>query len=134
MKYAEVQVSLETFVKANWLQTSIAFNNVPLVTENLAEFIRCDVAFGEAEQRCLPAGNYRQFGLLILSSFVRPNKGTYRLLQIAQELATLVRSTIIPATVDAPAIQLVVPSITNDYKARDNWVMAQVSCPFYYDI
>lgn len=134
MFYPEVQENLEEYIQSNWATTALQFNNVHFITESYEQFVRCNVVFGDAEARTVTSGCYRQFGLLILTAFARPNSGTEPILNLAKALSLLVRSVVVPASGGAPAVQLKVPSLFTDFKERDGWVQAQVSCPFYYDI
>lgn len=134
MNYAEVQASLESFVQSNWATTAIQFNNVAFLADAYSQYVRCNVIFGDAEQRTVTSGCYRQFGLLVLTAFARPNTGSEAVLNLANALSSLVRSVIVPPSGGAPAVQLKVPDLFTDFRERDGWIQAQVSCPFYYDI
>lgn len=35
---------------------------------------------------------------------------------------------------EAPVVKMFEPSMYSDTKERDGWIMAQMSCPFYYDL
>lgn len=135
MKYDVTQQSIEEFVKANWTHTEIQWDNVAFNSELFNEFLRCNIVFGEGSARTITQGCYRQVGLLMLSVFVRPGEGSARKLQLAAAAADMVRKQAIAATLPlvAPVVKMQVPDLFNDNKERDGWVMAQVSCPFYYD-
>lgn len=135
MKYAEVQESLETYVKANWTFTAIAFDNVPFQSELYTEYIRCNVLFGLANKKSLPPACYRQTGVLMLTVFTKPGTGKNRLLELANEAATLVtdvRVNAIPPHV-APVVNLKTPDFNGSNTERSGWIQAEVSSPFYYD-
>lgn len=136
MKYDVVQQSLEEFVKANWTETAIQYDNVAFNADIYTEFVRCTVVFGEGSSRAVTKGCYRQVGLLILSVMTKPGIGSARKLELANLAAEMVLSVVVqpvPPLV-APVVNLKTPDLFNDNKERDGWVMAQVSCPFYYDL
>lgn len=136
MKYAAVQQSLEKYIQTNWTATAgVQYDNVPFNSEAYEEYLRLNVIFGEGISRSLIQGYYRQPGIILLSILVRPAVGSSRKLQLATTAADLVRHKVVQPVppLDAPAVNLKVPSLFSDNKERDGWVMAQVSCPFYYD-
>lgn len=136
MKYDIVQQSLEEFVQANWTETSVQYDNVAFNSDLYTEYMRCSIVFGDGLQRSVTAGCYRVVGLLILSCFVKPAIGTARLMQLASIASTMVVSKIVsPAPpVLGPKVNLKVPDMYPDFTEHSGWVMAQVSCPFYYDL
>lgn len=136
MKYDVVQQSLEEFVVANWSHTIVQYDNVAFNAELYSEYLQCTIRFGEAAQRTLVReGCYRQVGLLMLTAKVKPGTGSARKLALATLAADMVKNVVVHATAPliAPNVVLKVPDMFNDDKERDGWVMAQVSCPFYYD-
>lgn len=136
MKYDVVQQSLEEFVQTNWSETAVQYDNVAFNSDIYTEYMRCSIVFGDGVQRAVTAGCYRVVGLLILSSFVKPAIGTVRLMQLASIASTMVVSKIVsPAPpLPGPKVNLKVPDMYPDFKEHSGWVMAQVSCPFYYDL
>lgn len=136
MKYDVVQQSIEKFVQTTWTATpGIQFDNVAFNSEIYTEFLRCNIVFGDGLSRSMTQGYYRQIGLLILSIFTKPAIGSARKLELATIAADMVRHRVVlpVSPLVAPAVNLKVPDLFNDNKERDGWVMAQVSCPFYYD-
>ena len=135
MKYDIVQTALETYVQTNWTATQVQFDNVSFTPELYNEYLRCNVLFGDGKSTSLGAKCYRQIGLLILSVFTKPGDGSNRRMYLAHLAANMVIDKLImpvsPATV--PVIYMQVPDMKNDNNERNGWVMAQVSCPFYYD-
>lgn len=136
MKYDAVQQSLEQFVKNNWTHTAIQYDNVPFNADIYTEYIQCTIVFGESAQRSVTKGCYRQVGLLILTVKTKPGIGSARKLLLAKLAAEMMVSTVVTAVTPhtSPAIKLRTPELFNDNKDRDGWIMAQVSCPFYYDL
>ena len=136
MNYDIVQKSLEEFVLANWTETAVQYDNVAFNSDIYTEYLRCSIVFGDGAQRSVTAGCYRVVGLLILSAFVKPSIGTSRLLQLASIASTMVVSKIVSPTppVERPKVNLKVPDMYPDFQEHSGWVMAQVSCPFYYDL
>lgn len=135
MKYDVVHQSLEEFIQAGWAYTAVQYSNVGFNSEQYTEYLRCDIVFGEGSSRTITQGCYRQVGVLLLSVFVRPGLGQVRKLALATLAADLVRHQQVSATLPlvAPVVKLKVPDLFEDDKERNGWVMAQVSCPFYYD-
>lgn len=135
MKYDIVQQSLEEFVATNWSATEIQYDNVSFNSELYSEYLQCTIRFGEAADRSIIRGCYRQVGLLILTAKVKPGTGTARKLVLATLAADMVKNVVVHATLPlvAPNVVLKVPDMHPDDRERDGWVMAQVSCPFYYD-
>jgi len=136
MMYDVVQQSLEEFVQAQWGNTTqIAYDNVEFNSELYNEFMRMNVVFGDGMSRTITQGCFRQKGLLLLSIFTKPGKGTARQLELAKQAADMVKQQEVSATLPlvAPVVKLKVPDLIRDNKERLGWVMAQVSCPFYYD-
>lgn len=136
MKYAEAQQSLEEFVKANWSECEIQYDNVAFNADLFTEYLRMTVVFGEGSARSVTKGCYRQVGLLLLSAFTKPGIGAHRKLALATIAADMVRSVVVQAVppLICPAINLKTPDLHNDNREHNGWVMAQVSCPFYYDL
>lgn len=136
MKYAEVQQSLEEFVQATWSDTQIHFDNVAFNSDMYTEFVRCNVLFGEGIQRSVTKGCYRQIGSLVLSVFTKSASGSARKLELANIASLIVTSAVVRpvAPLIAPSVNLMVPTLFNENNERNGWVMAQVSCPFYYDL
>jgi len=136
VKYDVVQQSLEDFVTANWTETEVQYDNVAFNAELYREYLQCTIRFGPAAQRTLVReGCYRQIGLLILTAKVKPGTGTSRKLSLAATAAAMITNVVVHPTgpLVAPNVVLKVPDLFTDEKERDGWVMAQVSCPFYYD-
>lgn len=136
MKYDVVQQSLEEFVAANWSQTAVQYDNVAFKSDLYQEYLQCTVVFGEGFSRTVTKGCYRQVGLLLLTVKTKPGTGSARKLELAKLAAEMVLSVVVqpvPPLV-APVVNLKTPELFNDNKERDGWVMAQVSCPFYYDL
>lgn len=136
MKYDVVQQSLEEFVKTNWTATAIQFDNVAFNSDIYTEYLQCTIVFGEGFARTVTKGCYRQVGLLILSAKTKPGIGSARKLELAKLAAEMVLSVVVQpvSPLVAPAVNLKTPDLFSDNKERDGWVMAQVSCPFYYDL
>lgn len=136
MKYDVVQKSLEIYVKDHWSHTAIQYDNVAFNSDLYEEFIQCTIVFGEGRSRTITVGCYRQVGLLILTVKTRPGTGSSRKLELAKLAAEMVISKVVqPIAPDlVPAVNLKVPDLFSDNTERNGWVMAQVSCPFYYDL
>lgn len=135
MKYAEVQQSIEQYIKDAWSLTELTFDNVAFNSDLFNEYTRCNVLFGQGKQITITAGCYRQPGVLMLSSFVKPAIGRARLLQLANAAATLMTGVRInPVSPHvAPVVNLKAPDLYINDVERSGWVMAQVSSAFYYD-
>jgi len=136
VKYDAVQQSIEEFVRTNWTATAIQYDNVAFNSDIYTEYLQLTVVFGEGHSRAVTKGCYRQVGLLLLSARTKPGIGSSRKLQLARLAAEMVISTVVqpvPPLV-APSVNLKTPDLFNDNQERHGWVMAQVSCPFYYDL
>ena len=136
MKYDVVQQSLEEFVAANWSETTVQYDNVSFKSDLYQEYLQCTVVFGEGSSRTVTKGCYRQVGLLLLTVKTKPGTGSARKLELARLASEMVLSVVVQPVppLIAPAVNLKTPDLFNDNKERDGWVMAQVSCPFYYDL
>lgn len=136
MKYDVVQQSLEEFVAANWSETTVQYDNVSFKSDLYQEYLQCTVVFGEGSSRTVTKGCYRQVGLLLLTVKTKPGTGSARKLELARLASEMVLSVVVQPVLPliAPAVNLKTPDLFNDNKERDGWVMAQVSCPFYYDL
>ena len=136
MKYDVVQQSMEEFVKTNWTETAIQYDNVAFNSDIYTEYLQLTVVFGEGFSRTVTQGCYRQMGLLLLTVKTKPGIGSARKLELANLAAEMVISVVVQPVppLIAPAVNLKTPDLFNDNKERDGWVMAQVSCPFYYDL
>lgn len=136
MKYDVVQQSLEKFVQTNWTHTAVQYDNVAFNSDIYTEYLQMTVVFGEGSARTITQGCYRQPGILLLSAKTKPGIGSSRKLQLANLAAEMVISTVVypvPPLI-APSVNLKTPSLYIDNQERNGWVMAQVSCPFYYDL
>jgi hypothetical protein len=139
MMYDVVKQSLEEFVIANWSDTDVStiqFDNVPFNTDLFDEYVQFSVRFGESVKRSLPKGCYRQPGMVIFTVKTRPDQGSQRKLELARSAAEMLVNAVISPTLPlvAPRVVMREPSLFDDNSQRDGWVMAQVSCPFYYDL
>lgn len=139
MKYDVVKRSLEQWIAAEWAagpNTQIQYDNVAIDIANLTEYMQFTVRFGEAIKRSLPVGCYRQFGIILFSAKTKPDRGSARKLQLATLAAEILLNAVVtPVTpLVAPTVNLREPDLFDDTRERDGWVMAQVSCPFYYDL
>ena len=136
MHYAAVQQTLEKFVKTNWTHTSaLQFEDVPFNTDLYEEFARCTIKFGDAVSRTVTQGCYRQFGVLMISVFVKPGKGTKRKLSLASLAADMITHKEIHAVLphSSPVVKTKVADLYDDNVEKAGWVQAKVSAPFYYD-
>jgi len=135
MKYDVVQQSLEEFVQTNWTSTNIQFDNVAFNSDLYSEYLRCNVLFGSSASKTVTKGCYRQTGALVLSVFTKPSSGTVRQLELATIAANILNDAVINPVLPlvAPRVILSEPSFHGDNTDRNGWVMAQISCSFYYD-
>jgi len=135
MKFAQVQQSIEEYIKAQWTETQVSYDNVQFNSDLYDQYLRCNILFGEGRKRTITVGCYRQIGMLMLTVFVKPAVGRARLLDLANIAATLVTDVRVGATLPlvAPVVNLKVPDLILDNTERSGWVQANVSSPFYYD-
>lgn len=135
MKFAEVQQSIEEYIKDAWSLTELTFDNIAFNSDLYEEYTRCNILFGQGKQITITAGCYRQPGVFVLSSFVKPATGRARLLELANAAATLMTGVKIHsvAPLVAPVVNLKAPDLYINDVERSGWVMAQVSSEFYYD-
>ena len=139
MKYDVVKQSLEEDFRRRWSETeleAIQFENVAFNSQMYREYVSFTVRFGEAFKRSLPVGCYRQPGIVIITVFTASGVGSARKLQLITKAAEMyVNAVIRPQDpLEAPVVNMFEPSMFDDSKERDGWVMAQMSCPFYYDL
>lgn len=139
MKYDIVKKSIEEFVIANWVMTpinSIQFDDVAFNSDLFSEYVQLTVRFGDAQKRSLAAKCYRQIGLVIFTVKTRPDHGSDRKLKLARAASEMFMNVRVPAVPvpGVPTVNLREPDLFDDTRARDGFVMAQVSCPFYYDL
>ena len=135
MKYDVVQQSLEEYVKANWSETEIQFDNVAFSSDLYTEFLRVNVRFGDSKSRTVTKGCYRQTGILMLSVFTKPGTGSARQMALATTAANLMNDAVVEpvSPLVAPKVNFLEPSFHGDNNEKHGWVIAQVICPFYYD-
>jgi len=140
MQYDVAQKIIEGYVTSQWEafsdKTAIQYDNVAFNSDLYHEYARCTVVFGEGQARTVTAGCYRQTGVLMLGIYQKPGTGTERLNKLASRAADMLKSQRarpdLPAT--TPTVVFKVPSIHRDLNEKLGWIMAQVICPFYYDI
>ena len=135
MKFAAVTQSFEEYFQTNWTYTALIFDNQHANSELYTEYARLSIIFSDAEQRCLGPGRYRDIGLCIISLFAKPDIGNSRLLILSDIAAELMASVTLQPVLPliAPSVNLKTPSLMKDFNEKKGWIMAQVSCPFYYD-
>ena len=123
-------------MKTNWTQTAIQYDNVAFNSDIYTEYLQMTVVFGEGFSRSVTKGCYRQVGLLLLTAKTKPAIGSKRKLELARLAAEMVVSVVVNPVLPliAPTVNLKTPDLFNDNQERNGWVMAQVSCPFYYDL
>jgi Bacteriophage related domain of unknown function len=137
MKYDVVTQSIQAWFATAWgTTTQVQYDNTPLEVSNLTEYVQFTIRFGESIKRSLPQGCYRQFGLVIVTVKVKPDQASQRKLNLATAAAELLlNETVQPVSpLVAPSVRMREPDLFDDTRERDGWVMAQVSCPFYYDL
>lgn len=136
MEYGPAQQLIEEYIQKNWVATACQFDNVPFNSDLYEEFSRCTIVFGEGLARTVTKGNYRQTGVMFFSIFVKPATGTARMNELLDAAVSLFVSAVIyPALpLVKPVVKFKVPSLYRNFKEQDGWVMAQASCPFYYDL
>lgn len=141
MKYDVVKQSLEQFVTTNWPTAAgsptpaLQYDNVDFNSQLYTEYAQLTVRFGDSVKRSLPVGCYRQFGMVIFTIKTKPGRGSARKLQLASAASGMLTDAIVlPVTpLVAPTVNLKETDLFDDTRERDGFVMAQVSCPFYYD-
>jgi hypothetical protein len=135
MRFNDVQISLEQYIKDNWTATPLAFENVPLNSDLYNQFVQMHVVFGDSIQRSI-TNCFRVLGLLVLSIYVRPAEGMTAALTTADQLSALLVSTEVVAVPPhtAPVVQLKTPDLHKGSKEEQGWVKVQLSCPFHYDL
>lgn len=139
MKYDAVKKAIEEFFIANWTMTpsnSIQFDNVAFNSDLFNEYVQLTVKFGDSAKRSIASKCYRQFGLVIVTVKTKPNQGSDRKLKLARAVSEMLASVRVPVVPDplVPTANLRDPDLFDSTEARDGFVMAQVSCPFYYDL
>jgi hypothetical protein len=93
MRYDEVQASLEKFILDNWTATTsdaIQFDNVAFNSDIYDTFLQCHIAFGDSVSRALIRGCFRQVGVLFLTVYTRPSKGSQAKLALASQAADMI--------------------------------------------
>ena len=133
--YAEVQQMLETYVQSNLTQIALAFENQHFDAELYDEYVDCQVLFGEDATREIGMGCARVPGMVVLTVHVRPGVGPARAMEVVDQINALFAKQIISPTppLSSSKVQTKVPIVTKDLRARTDWAMAQVSCPFHFD-
>lgn len=136
MYYEKAQQSIEEYFKLNWLSTSVQYDNVGFVSDLYEEFVKLSVIFGEGQLRSLGQRSYRQIGVTMVSMFVRSGTGTSRMNELGTAVTELLSSLQLQpvAPLQAPVLQFKIPTFNRNLTERDGWVMATVTCPFYYDL
>ena len=139
MRYAAVKQSVEVFFLTNWVSTpnnTIQFDAAPFNSEPFTEYVQFTIQFGDMIRTSLASRCFRQFGMVMVSIKVRPGTGAHRKLVLAGAAAILLNNAVVRpvAPLVAPAAKFRESSLYDESVERDGWVMAQVSCPFYYDL
>ena len=116
MKYDVVKQSFEEDFQSRWSTTAIQFDTVGFNPQALTEYVAFSVKFGDATKRSLPVGCYRVPGLLIVSAFTKPGKGSVRKLQVATALAEMYLNAVIRPTspLVARVVKMFEPSLFDD--------------------
>ena len=126
MELSEVQRSIETYIKINWTETPIAYQNV--VHSSGAEFIRATVLNSGRVQKSLGStlNTFRMSGVLIVQVFCLKNTGTNRALFLADKIILLFQRRIIDR------LNFFTPSVV--YQGiSDIYYQINVECPYYID-
>jgi hypothetical protein len=133
--YADVQEMIESYVQSNGTKTTIAFENVHFNAELYSEYLYCQVVFGEDQTQELATNCVRVPGVVLMGIHVRPGIGQARMLELVDDAITLFTRQILSATPpsSSPKVQTRVPTLSKDLRARTDWAVALVSCPFYFD-
>jgi len=126
--YSTVQTDLETYFKNNWSATAIDWENSPLDSTELKEYVRFAIQFGDSESKGLGRKCFRTVGVAFVQVFVRPSSGAARLMELSTIAANLFKTDSIGDCVFTSG-----PSLTKQYNDADGWVQALVATDFYFD-
>jgi len=84
-----IRTDIEAYLVANWATTTIQFSNAKFTTP-AAEWVRCQVVFGDTSQVSMGSSqDHRTELLVVLSLFGKNNSGTGQLLTYADTLTDL---------------------------------------------
>lgn len=106
MSYALERETIESYLKANWTETGIAYDNVPglidvngnyvKMSDNPTEFIRIVVRPVKKEVTTLGhTPDTRNTGIIFIQVFTQEGTGSNRALEIADSITSLFQSKLI---------------------------------------
>lgn len=126
--YVESQTELETAFSAGWVQTEVAWENGALDPENLTEFVRFSVQYGDAALICLGVRTARVTGVVFAQIFVRPGVGMSRAMELADGVVAIFNVNKIGRHTMTTA-----PSVQKFPAEQSGWIQVQVATDFYFD-
>jgi hypothetical protein len=125
MSFAAVRATVETHIASNWTMTKVEFENAPLNTENLDEYISINIMDSEGVQASLgDSGQYQVSGVILAMVLTKRDIGTGRARVISDAVASLFR---------AAKIDNVMCRVPKGYRVRSDsdYYQFNVAIPFY---
>lgn len=104
MTFQAQKSALETYIKTNLTGTNLVFENQ---TQNnkVSEWVRVNILNPDGKQISLGSNPYyRYIGLLIFQIFIKPNTGSGRAMEIADQITTLFRGLTISGMTFKPPV------------------------------
>ena len=124
MSFLQEKIDLETLISTNLTGISLVFENQAQRNDSL-EWIRVNILNADSKQISLGSNPYyRYIGLLIFQIFIKPNVGSGRALQLADQITTMFRGmTLHSMTFHPPQVDIVGES--------GGWYQINVSTKFH---
>lgn len=123
MSFALEKSHIEMFVSANLTGTNLVYEN-QTQKNTVSEWVRVNILNADSQQISLGDQPYfRYVGLLIFQIFIKPNVGSGRAVQIADQITTLFRG----VKVNGITFR---PPTTDSVGDSGGWYQLNVSVPF----
>ena len=128
--FNNVRKIVENRAKNNWVDTEIAYQDIPYEVKKNTPYIALNILFGESENAGLGSMNnmqapIRENGVLLIEVHVPSNKGTDQVLSIAGNIRALYQNT------DENGLAFYAGSINRIGESSDQ-LQYNVEIPFFY--
>ena len=128
--FDKVRALIEQRAKDNWVDTPVAWQDVPYVPNKGESYIAINVLFGESVNAGLssmndPSAPVREHGILMIQCFTAANTGSSIVLQLAGKIRQVYQNT------DEAGLAFYAGSVNRVGEAAD-FLQYNVEIPFYY--
>jgi hypothetical protein len=123
MSFLTQKSTLESFIQANLVGTNVVFENQSQGNK-VSEWVRVNILNPDSRQISLGNNPYfRYLGLLIFQIFIKPNVGSGRAMEIADQITALFRG----KTISGMTFK---PPVINPVGESGGWYQVNVSVNF----